>query len=312
HRTHRRELECAHTPIAWDDEQVDKTDSESLNDEEDCLGKLALEKLKLGTEEDDDEKLKIKIGDREQKQITCEIEDKNKNNNNENCDKKEEKQEALQEKNKKISDDDVLIQVRSPEQQTLTKLAKAKLQKYASKENRDLPEQNKPIKSKEANEDLLKPKKVDDKTFVCKSKPRRPDREVRPKSSPTRPVSAPATYVSYDNNRPPFCAYGGGNSVTVTGQQRTFNVRASKQVYTAAVEAHYKQKEAERKRRSAERKAFLREKRKKKALAEKMARETASWQSEYCRNFPSYDSAEYERNCTSRNAKRRTHFMVLW
>lgn len=43
-----------------------------------------------------------------------------------------------------------------------------------------------------------------------------------------------------------------------------------------------------------------------------MARETASWQSEYCRNFPSYDSAEYERNCTSRNAKRRTHFMVLW
>lgn len=154
YRTHRRELECAHTPIGWDDEQVDKTDIESLNDEEDCVGKLALEKLKLGTEEDDDEKLKIKFEESEQKQNTNANQDSNKNNNSENYDKKEEKQEVLiqKEKSKKVSDDDdVLIQVRSPEQQTLTKLAKAKLQKYASKENRDLPEERKPIKSKETN-----------------------------------------------------------------------------------------------------------------------------------------------------------------
>ena len=79
---------------------------------------------------------------------------------------------------------------------------------------------------------FIKPQKVDEKIFVKKSRPRRPDRlnkvprlQVRPKSAPPaqQPAKEPAKHQ-------PFIAYGCGAAERETGIQKTFNVRASSAV----------------------------------------------------------------------------------
>ena len=81
---------------------------------------------------------------------------------------------------------------------------------------------------------FIKPQKVDEKMFVKKSRPKRPDRlnkvprlQVRPKSAP------PPQQSAKEPAKPkPFIAYGCGSAEKETGVQKTFNVRASSEVST--------------------------------------------------------------------------------
>ena len=81
---------------------------------------------------------------------------------------------------------------------------------------------------------FIKPQKVDEKMFVKKSRPKRPDRlnkvprlQVRPKSAP------PPQQSAKEPAKPkPFIAYGCGSAEKETGVQKTFNVRASSAVST--------------------------------------------------------------------------------
>ena len=79
---------------------------------------------------------------------------------------------------------------------------------------------------------FVKAQKVDEKIFVKKSKPRRPDRLNKVPRIQIRPNSAPASRQS--NQEPaksqPFLAYGCGAAERETSTKKTFNVRASSAV----------------------------------------------------------------------------------
>jgi len=83
---------------------------------------------------------------------------------------------------------------------------------------------------------FAQPKAADDKLFVKRIKPQRPDRAripLRPKSAPSsRPKSALPTSASEKEAAPsshaqPFYNYGCGAGNRELGDKKTFNVRAS-------------------------------------------------------------------------------------
>ena len=87
-------------------------------------------------------------------------------------------------------------------------------------------------------EEFLKPKQVDEKTFL--KRPKRPDRASqappRPKTaalaSVPRPLSSasPRPSSSASCDRPPFVLYGSGDTELQTGSKRTHNVHCSTDV----------------------------------------------------------------------------------
>ena len=87
---------------------------------------------------------------------------------------------------------------------------------------------------------FVKPQKVDEKTFVRKSKPRRPDRLNKIPRLQIRPKSAPPSRQS--NQEPvrsqPFLAYGCGADERETSTKKTFNIRASSAVSRNCTEWH--------------------------------------------------------------------------
>lgn len=87
-------------------------------------------------------------------------------------------------------------------------------------------------------EEFLKPKQVDEKTFL--KRPKRPDRASqappRPKTAASasvpRPLSSasPRPSSSASCDRPPFVLYGSGDTELQTGSKRTHNVHCSTNV----------------------------------------------------------------------------------
>ena len=80
---------------------------------------------------------------------------------------------------------------------------------------------------------FVKPKMVDDKVFVKRSKPHRPDR--CDKIPAARPKSAPADRLvsqsqEPEKNKVPFLAFGCGVNSRNLGNKKTFNVRATSAV----------------------------------------------------------------------------------
>ncbi|KAL3873725.1 hypothetical protein ACJMK2_036815 [Sinanodonta woodiana] len=286
YRNHRRDLEFAHTPISW---EAEETTPEITSCDDIADDKIPLSKQKVEEEEENEEKKDVENEVRKDKDVIKDVQ--------------------------KEQDDSVVI---FRQNRDLAKAAKEKLNKYASKENKNESEPEK-ISSKEKEESrskstLLQPKKVDDKTFAYKLRPKRPDRlrklhKTRPfsaamekskrKSPPQRPASA-----SYEH--PPFAMYGVSETGRDVGMQRTFNVRASKEVVNPAAFLALKRPLIEIKRREEmQRKASAREKKTKSPLIDKISRETSSWETEYQNRFPAYEKSEYAKVLSARIPKDR-------
>ncbi|KAK3092855.1 hypothetical protein FSP39_007979 [Pinctada imbricata] len=286
YRNKRKELEYAHTPISWDFETGDVS---SPDDEVENLpvGKIELSDIK--EQEDSDKK----------KSEECVLDLKDRK-----ADLPGDEEEEFKLK------DDIMIEKSTAETRQLTKLAKEKLNKYASTENTDSPEKVKPtvekVRSEDAEEVIIKPKCLNDKTFIKRSKPRRPDRTqtipLRPKSaappkraksSKPRPKSAVPLAESVD--RPPFYLYGSGDSERATGIKRTHNVHCSTDIYPAALKALKQHEQRVKRREEMQRKLAAQKQKKKNPFAEKLTKETSAWQSEYQQRYPIYDFSEYEK-----------------
>lgn len=130
YRHHRRELEYAHTPISWDFEQDNRNDTPSDEDE------IPIIKLKIDEEEkDENEDVKKKEGDE------CIEEDKQEDGKEEILEEKAvEVKETVNKCDLKKSEakPDVLVERQTSESRELTKLAKEKLKKYSSSENKNI------------------------------------------------------------------------------------------------------------------------------------------------------------------------------
>ncbi|KAK3591817.1 hypothetical protein CHS0354_007670 [Potamilus streckersoni] len=286
YRNHRRDLEFAHTPLSWEAEDLTPV-STSCED-------IASDKIPLSKQRVDEEK------------------------EEENEEKKDDGKEVKKEKDikdaQKEEEDSMVIIKQNGD---LAKAAKEKLNKYASKENKNESEPEKSVKGKKESGSkitLQQPKKVDDKTFAYKLRPKRPDRlrklpKARPfsaamekskrKSPPQRPASA-------SPEQPPFAMYGVSETGRDVGMQRTFNVRASKEVVNPAAFLALKKPLIEVKRREEmQRKALAREKKMKAPLFDKISREASSWETEYQNRFPAYEKSEYAKVLSARIPKDR-------
>ncbi|XP_033736067.1 centriole, cilia and spindle-associated protein-like [Pecten maximus] len=281
YRNQRRELEYAHTSIAWvDSDSNDETAEKEISKEEKASP------IKE-TEVTESTNVVLPVSDKEQKE----------------SEEKTEKQQIKEPT--KENKGDVKIQSQSQEEVQLRKAAKEKLVKYTCKENIDVPghqTRNVPKKAQEEKRHErssfnLRPKKVDDKTFVNKAKiPVQP--RVSKSASGARPKSAPSVRQSEQARpRPPFLPYGCGDTERVTGTQRSHNVLASTDVYPAALKAHKKQVEEAVRRKDANVKAAKEAKKRKQLFRDKMLRDAAFWKSEYGFRYPAHPTTEYAKSC---------------
>lgn len=275
YRTHRRELEHAHTPLSWDFE----SETQTTSDED--VSDLPLQKLTIKEEE-------------------CDNEQKNHGNDPE-----------------------------SDHQDNLIQQAKDKLKNYDSKDNQNTDEDKKYVKTVEDDLKLKGDKKDDvqskggkkdgvpskgdkdyaqskgDKKDAVQSKGADKeccgkndlvldlkDNQDKNKGRKLRPKTAPIY-------RPPFMAYGCGDRERETGVKRSFNVRASADVYPAAMKALVDLHQKQKRRETARRCLSARERKRKALVQEKAAKEVAGWQSEYRRMYPQYKTDEYAR-CAAR------------
>lgn len=290
YRELRKQREYSHTPISWDGELLDSEESDEKLTPEEEVKQLPVSDLAITEEEEENEE------DSEGETDSVEREKK-----------------KAQEKEKE--GDDVVITKQDDE---LRKSAKEKLSKYTFKENKDDPSQTKaagPSVSKtkfSVGKTFVKPQKVDEKTFVRKSKPRRPDRLNKIPKLQIRPKSAPPSRQS--NQEPvrsqPFLAYGCGADERETSTKKTFNIRASSAVYPAALRAQKRNQLQVEKLKEKQRTASAKEKRKKALFNDKMARETASWDTEYRRNYPAYDNTMYKESGPDRSARKQKSVFV--
>lgn len=259
YRTHRRELEHAHTPLSWDFEQ-DSGDSKTTSEEEVC--DILQQKLQV-IEEKDDEKSEDLI-----KQAKDKLEKYDSKDNQNTEDVKRDICKLTDDIRTKGDNKDEVIQ---------------------SKGGNDKPGKN--LQSQADNKKVVNSK--GSKTFVCKqsddlkldlksSEEKKNPKKLRPKSSPIY--------------RPPFVAYGCGDKERETGTKKSFNVRASNDVYPAAIKALVDHHEKQKKRETARRCLSARERKRKAVVQEKAAKEVAGWQSEYRRMYPEYNADEYARS----------------
>lgn len=259
YRTHRRELEHAHTPLSWDFEQ-DSGDSKTTSEEEVC--DILQQKLQV-IEEKDDEKSEDLI-----KQAKDKLEKYDSRDNQNTEDVKRDICKLTDDIRTKGDNKDEVIQ---------------------SKGGNDKPGKN--LQSQADNKKVVQSK--GSKTFVCKqsddlkldlksSEEKKNPKKLRPKSSPIY--------------RPPFVAYGCGDKERETGTKKSFNVRASNDVYPAAMKALVEYHEKQKKRETARRCLSARERKRKAVVQEKAAKEVAGWQSEYRRMYPEYNADEYARS----------------
>jgi len=121
---------------------------------------------------------------------------------------------------------------------------------------------------------------------------RRPDRQA-----PLPPPQAHPLESFVD--RPPFIGYGSGDVEDNLAVHRTHNVRASADVYGAALKAKLR-REAERKLRRKREEQTLRQERLMEKLGEVTPRDAEDWQSEYTKQFAAYEVKEYERAVSAR------------
>lgn len=294
----RRERECAHTPLSWDDEVIESSESEEKVSQDD-LESLPIKELIITEEEEE-----ANVESSEEKEEYCE-EDKQDNEGNVDQVEREKKKAQTKFAAKQAEAELEILQ----QDDALRKSAKEKLKKYVSKENRDEPAKTKTGSEKKMmGKTFLKPKPADDKVFVKCSRPRRPDRVKKiPKC---RPVSAPLSRPQSDlmAKSQPFLNYGCGDRELETGDKKTFNVRASSAVYPAALRAKKRNLLQVERLQEKQRSASAREKRRKAKFNEKIARETATWESEYRRCFSAYDNTEYA--ISDRDPRKRKSFFV--
>lgn len=275
YRELRKQREYSHTPISWDADLIDSEESDEKLTPDEEVGRLPVSNLVI-TEEEAENEEKIDSVDRE---------------------KKEAHEKDKQETEKDVNDVEITKQ-----DEELRKSAKEKLNKYTFKDNKDDPSETKDAGVSKCRSKMgktfIKPQKVDEKIFVKKSRPRRPDRINKVPRIQIRPKSAPSSRQS--NREPtksqPFLAYGCGDNERETSTKKTFNVRASSAVYPAALRAQKRNQLQVEKLQEKQRCASAKEKRKKALFNDKMARETSSWDTEYRRNYPAYDNTIY---CTS-------------
>lgn len=295
YRHHRRELEYAHTPISWDFEQDNRKDIPSDDDE------ISVIKLKIDEEEKDENgDVKKEEGDE------CIEEDKQKDGQEEILEEKaKEVMETVNKCDQKKSEGkpDVLVERQTSESRELTKLAKEKLKKYSSSENKNIGKSKPSQDKKKISDDFLSPKQVEEKTFV--KRPKRPDRSREPSSRPKTAVSAsvprllsstsPRPSSSASCDRPPFVLYGSGDTELQTGSKRTHNVHCSTDIYPAAVKARQQLYLRAKKLEDLRKKILLQKKKQKNSFSSKIAKETTAWRSEYQNQYPTYDNEEYAR-----------------
>lgn len=298
YRHHRRELEYAHTPISWDFEQDDRNDTPSDEDE------IPVIKLKIDEEEEEE---KGGNGELEKEGDECDEDDIKQEDGEE---------EVLEEKTLEVKEtvnkcdqkkyerkSDVLVERQTSESRELTKMAKEKLKKYSSSENKNIGKLKPSQDKKKITDDFLSPKQVEEKTFV--KRPRRPDRSREPSSRPKTAVSAsvprpslspsPRPSSSASCDRPPFVLYGSGDTELQTGSKRTHNVHCSTDIYPAAVKARQQHYLRAKKLEDLRKKILLQKKKQKKGFSSKIAKETTAWRSEYQNQYPVYDNEEYAR-----------------
>lgn len=295
YRHHRRELEYAHTPISWDFEQDNRNDTPSDEDE------IPIIKLKIDEEEkDENEDVKKEEGDK------CIEEDKQEDGKEEILEEKAvEVKETVNKCNLKKSEakPDVLVERQTSESRELTKLAKEKLKKYSSSENKNIGKSKPSQDKKKISDDFLSPKQVEEKAFV--KRPKRPDRSREPPSRPKTAVSAsvprplssnsPRPSSSASCDRPPFVLYGSGDTELQTGSKRTHNVHCSTDIYPAAVKARQQHYLRAKKLEDLRKKILLQKRKQKSSFSSKLAKETTAWRSEYQNQYPTYDNEEYAR-----------------
>lgn len=273
----RRERECAHTPLSWDGETIDSSESDEKNNEE--VDKLPISELVISEEEE------------------CGMEEDGENeeqvDEEEDDVEKEKKLAQAKDRSKGVTETENDVEI-VKQSEALRKSAKEKLNKYVSRVNKDQSSSSKRVAEKKVlGKTFVKPKAAEDKLFVKCSRPRRPDRQnklpkCRPQSAPgSRPVSQ-----SVETTKP-FYNFGAGSKDTSTGDKKTFNVRASSAVYPAALRAKKRNLLLIEKQLERQKTASAREKRRKAKFNEQIARETACWQTEYSRCFPAYDNTEY-------------------
>ncbi|KAH3794448.1 uncharacterized protein LOC127836984 [Dreissena polymorpha] len=274
YRQLRRERECAHTPISWDGE-VESSDSDDKLATSDKPTDVPIAQMAITEEDEENEEENTQSEDEDSVAL----------------EKKEAMKKDIEIKNLGAECSDVEIVQQS---ESLRKFAKEKLNKYSSKENTDQPSKSVPDK-KVFGKTFLKPKQVDEKVFVKRLKPRRPDRVSNPAAA--RPQSAPSRRPkSASSPAPPpqpFLNYGSGSNDQTLGDKKTFNVRASSAVYSAALRAKKRNQLQVEKALERQRTASAREKKRKANFNERMARQTALWDTEYRRSYPAYEDTEY-------------------
>lgn len=249
YRTHRRELEHAHTPLSWDFE----TDSKSDED----VSEVPIQKLQINEECEDEEEKMCSKSEGLIQQAKDKLEKYESKDNQNTTDNKKEVCKAT---------DDI------------TSKADNKDETQSKEDKKD------PLPSKE---EKLVPK--EDLKLNLKDKDKKP-RKQSPKL-PERPKSSPVY-------RPPFMAYGCGDRERETGVKRSFNVRASADVYPAAMKALINLHEQQRRRERAKKCLSARERKRKALIQEKAAKEVAGWQSEYRRMYPQYKADEYAKRAS--------------
>ncbi|XP_062620955.1 uncharacterized protein LOC134282568 [Saccostrea cucullata] len=307
YRHHRRELEYAHTPISWDADLEDKPDSPQEDD-------LPITELKIDEEKEDkniDEKQELKNKETNDEEKKCEEEvDKKEKINVNTCEEEEKVMVNNSEQKKPVSavkKSDVLVEKQTSETRELTKLAKEKLKKYSSTENKNTCKV-KPSQSKsKVTEDILRPKHVDEKIF--EKRPKRPDRcgqiPARPKTAcssalpresvPRLSLGSPRPTSAASGDKPPFVLYGSGDTELETGHKRTYNVHCSTDIYPTAVKARQQHYLRAKKLEDLRKKILLQKKKHKNTFANKISKETTGWCSEYQNQYPTYDNEEYAR-----------------
>ncbi|XP_071162549.1 centriole, cilia and spindle-associated protein-like [Mytilus edulis] len=263
YRTHRRELEHAHTPLSWDFEQ-DSGDSKTTSEEEIC--DQLQQKLQVIEEKDDDKSEELI------KQAKDKLAKYDSKDNQNTEDLKRDICKSTDDIRTKGDNKDVVV--------------------VQSKGDNDKPE--KIVQIQTNNKAVVKSKGL--KTYLCKksddlkldlksSEEKKKPKKLRPKSSPIY--------------RPPFVAYGCGDKERETGVKKSFNVRASNDVYPAAMKALVDHHERQKKRETARKCLSARERKRKALVLEKAAKEVAGWQSEYRRMYPEYKAEEYARSVSN-------------
>ncbi|XP_061172556.1 RNA polymerase-associated protein LEO1-like [Saccostrea echinata] len=308
YRHHRRELEYAHTPISWDADLDDKSESP----QEDAI---PISELKIEEEEEEnkvvDKKEEIKNKEtNDEEKILREEDDKKEKINVNNCEEEEKIAVSNAEQKRPVSavkKSDVLVEKQTSETRELTKLAKEKLKKYSSMENKNT-SKLKPSQSKnKVTEDFLRPKHADEKIF--EKRPKRPDRSgqipSRPKTAcssslpresvPRLSLGSPRPLSAASCDKPPFVLYGSGDTELETGHKRTYNVHCSTDIYPTAVKARQQHYLRAKKLEDLRKKILLQKKKHKNAFANKISKETTGWCSEYQNQYPTYDNEEYAR-----------------